>query len=434
MQVMLLKPTKTFLTIFFIGLWVTSSLGQDNKTTQAFQYFNEQNYAAAEPLFKSLIEERPELLMLYYYYGASRTENRKYSEYDLIQLLNADPNEAPTQINYYLGIQYHALNNWEQAIKHYNNFKLNITEEEQAMFKLSEKIQQCYDRENPFMNLTETPIYEGGSFSESNTYSIINEITAGNQSKLKTIEYKVNSQITYYSPEQFRTEEGRYSYEMANEKQLELNAVLNRLEMLRTQYQSARSSEERNRIGQEIIPLETEIYSINEEAAQFFIRAERAENNYWENVTTAEIDDFLAELSSYISINNENNDRQTTSNYDDVYIDPSFLFMNRTEPVREERNKSDELIYKIQIGAYSRGLPANVDRLFQRLSVLRRIENYTDERGVVVYTTGNLTNYEDAEKMHLQVKQEGATDAIIAPYYNGKRITLEEAQKIRNSL
>jgi hypothetical protein len=49
---------------------------------------------------------------------------------------------------------------------------------------------------------------------------------------------------------------------------------------------------------------------------------------------------------------------------------------------------------------------------------------------VVVYTTGNLTNLEDAEKMRNQIKQEGVQDAIVAPYFNEKRIPLEQAKQI----
>ena len=49
---------------------------------------------------------------------------------------------------------------------------------------------------------------------------------------------------------------------------------------------------------------------------------------------------------------------------------------------------------------------------------------------MVVYTTGNLTNYEDAEKMKNQVRQEGIKDAYIVPYLKGKRITLEQAKEL----
>lgn len=448
----------TLLTIFFIGLfvgsWGISCSGQDNKTALALHYFNEQNYVAAEPLFKSLIEENPELLLLYYYYGVSRTENQKYSEYDLIQLLNTNINESPAKINYYIGIQYHAQNNWEQAIRYYNDFKLNSTEEEQNELKLSEKIQQCYDKENYFVNLTETqiapteeefkisyentPVYEHLSFDNfayEKKIQLENHPSSETSKEIKGIEFKVNSQITYYSTEQFKTEEGKYSYEKAQEKQQELNAALNELEILRNQYQSAHNLEEKNHVGQEIIPIEIGIYSIKEEVAQLFIRAESAENNYWENVTEKEIQDFLYELNSYITIDNENHNKQITQNDDNIeFIDPSILFQNKTETVKEEIYNSDEFIYKIQIGAYSKAPPAYIDRLFKKLSVLRKIENYTDEKGIVIYTTGNLTNYEDAEKMHLQVKQEGVENAIIVPYYNGKRITLEEAKKIENNL
>ncbi len=68
--------------------------------------------------------------------------------------------------------------------------------------------------------------------------------------------------------------------------------------------------------------------------------------------------------------------------------------------------------------------------VFSKISVIRKVENYTDEKGVVVYTTGNLISYEDAVIMQKQVQQEGIKDAIIAAYLNGKRITLEQAKEI----
>jgi predicted metal-dependent hydrolase len=253
--------------------------------------------------------------------------------------------------------------------------------------------------------------------------------------KIKTIEFRVNSQITYFSPEQFKTEEGKSFFEKGQEKQDELNAASAKIENLRNQYQLARSSEERNRIGQDIIPLETEIYFIKEEATHLFLQAENEENNYWRNVPEKVIEDFLNEQEKYITSDKGNFEKQAETDFDSEFkIDPSILFQDRVEIIKNQKSESDELIYKIQIGAYSKTLPANIDRLFKKLAVLRKIENYTDERGVVVYTTGNLTNYEDAERMRLQVKQEGAEDAIVVPYFNRKRITLEEAKKIENNL
>ena len=104
------------------------------------------------------------------------------------------------------------------------------------------------------------------------------------------------------------------------------------------------------------------------------------------------------------------------------------------EKVTGNQPKSDELIYKIQIGAYSKGLPAYVERLFKKLSVIRKIDHYTDENGVTVYTTGNLTNLDDALKLQEQVRQEGVEDAFVVPYFNGKRITLKQAKEIAKEL
>jgi hypothetical protein len=111
---------------------------------------------------------------------------------------------------------------------------------------------------------------------------------------------------------------------------------------------------------------------------------------------------------------------------------PSIVPVNRTTSSETDDTTEDELIYKIQLGAYSRGLPAYVKRLFDKLSYIRKIENYTDENGIVVYTTGNLTNYDDAVKMQEQVRREGIEDAYVVPYFNGKRITLNEAKEITN--
>jgi hypothetical protein len=110
----------------------------------------------------------------------------------------------------------------------------------------------------------------------------------------------------------------------------------------------------------------------------------------------------------------------------------SDLFAGRREALEESspRPTRGQLVYKIQIGAFSRGIPASRQRLFDKLAMIRTIENYTDEQGVVVYTTGSLSSLDLAVKMQSQVQQEGIKDAIIVPYFNGKRITLEQAKKI----
>jgi hypothetical protein len=99
----------------------------------------------------------------------------------------------------------------------------------------------------------------------------------------------------------------------------------------------------------------------------------------------------------------------------------------------EEPVVIEQVTYKVQIGAYSKGLPDYIDRLYKKLSVLRRIDHYTDERGIVVYTVGELTSFDDAVKLQNQIRQEGVNDAFVVAYLNNKRISLNEARKLSDN-
>ena len=460
-----IKFLTTIFYFLFSNLLINSAFGQDT-ATKAFQLFDEKNYREAEPLFKQLIEEKPQLLMLYYYYGACRTENQKYSEDDLIQLLNANPDEAPAKINYYLGIQYQALNNWEQALKYYNKFKLNSTPEEQSDLKIAEKIQQCYNQENPYSELVikqPTEITSDSVINIRSTDSInislsnlpekdttiniprdsinLKNITSENVEEIspdtgQKIELTINNQITYYNTNQFKTEEGRTFYEESQSIQNKLDSTLNKIDELRKKYLSVNKSTEKTAIGQDILTLENSTYDMKNQATQLLLKAVKAENEYWKNASEEEIDEFISENEKYQS-NEENiteKPNQTEEKDSIPRINPSLILKDESDAADNEKPINNDLVYKIQIGAYSKGLPTYVERLYKRLSLIRKIDHYTDDRGVVVYTTGNLTNLDDALKMQKQVRQEGIEDAYVVPYFKGKRITLEEAKKIEGIL
>ena len=59
--------------------------------------------------------------------------------------------------------------------------------------------------------------------------------------------------------------------------------------------------------------------------------------------------------------------------------------------------------------------------------LIRKIDQYKDENGYTIYTTGILTNYDDAEEMQKQVQQEGIKNATIIAFKSGKKIPLQEA-------
>lgn len=429
---------------------------QDDKMAKAVQLFDSNKYKEAEPIFKQLLDARPENPMLNFYYGACQTENRMYDTPTLNHLLTAGNGKVPVKIDYYLGIQYQAQGKWEEALRHYNKFRIKTEKTAQDELNLAEKIQQCYNHENPFYPTnsdenTITTISNNDSLTRAENVSLLpegslqNAISETDSLLLKEeldsgepIEFRINSQITYWNTANFRTRQARKSFLEARAKQKALDSGLQKADELREDYRKTTSENEKKIIGQEILSLENESYILKDEVTQLLQRSRNLENNYWQNAPEQELKNFREEtekLAQSAAPEKPKPDSTETMPGTSVIIDPNILLNQlNVNKVTTEQHVKDELIYKIQIGAYSKGLPRYVERLFKKLSLIRKIDHYTDENGITVYTTGNLTNLDDAITMRNQVRQEGVEDAFVVPYFNGKRITLEQAKEIAKEL
>ncbi|HKI87630.1 MAG TPA: hypothetical protein VKA38_01295 [Draconibacterium sp.] len=458
-----MNKTISFLTIVSVLLFsipVTIwSAGQEDKLAKAVQLFESKKYEEAEPVFRQLLDKQPENPMLNYYYGSCQTENGMFSTSVLNYLLKAGEGEVPVKVDYYLGIQYQAQNKWEQALRHYNKFRIKMQKTEQDELKLAEKIQQCYNHENPFFtsNVTESQTNKTTATSKNDSLTAGNTITHRAKDTLQNnfsepdslnmeedlapgmpIEFIINSEITYWNTSNFKTEEAKKIFMEANSKQQELDSGLQKAKELREDYPKATSESEKKIIGEEILSLENETFKLKDEITQLLERSRNLENAYWQSAQEQELADFKAEskkIAQMVSSPEPKEDSAKALPDSNLIVDPNIL-LNKLEikNVKPKQPETDELVYKIQIGAYSKGLPRYVDKLFKKLSLIRKIDHYTDEKGVTVYTTGNLTNLGDAIKMQNQVRQEGVEDAFVVPYFNGKRITLKQAKEMTNEL
>ncbi len=461
------KKTNAHLTIFLFLLFAPSlcfSGVQENSLVKAMLLFEQQNFKEAEPILQKLIEEDPGNLMVNYYYGACRTENHHYGQKEIIYLLKGGTGEAPLETDYYLGVQYQAQNRWDDALKHYNIYKNKVNEQEREEKQLSEKIQQCTDKINPFVSgdieaenvdiLPQAVLRENeqeefnpvisesiktttdsaqtlSSETERDTFPqpiAIPETSNKEKTETPTIHFIINPEITYLNDSHFKTEDGLKSYNEGVKEQEKLTRLTGKTEDLRKQYASSQSYTERQSLGEKILAGENEIYQLQNSSKQSFLQARNAENEFWDTASSEEKQAFISKTEEML---NAKTTKELTEETDTTNIIAPAILLGETDNLTPtEEVTKDELVYKIQLGAYSRGLPAYIKRLFKKLSYIRKIENYTDEKGIVVYTTGNLTNYDDAVTMLEQVKQEGVEGAFIVPYFNGKRITLKEAKEI----
>ncbi|MFW6290386.1 MAG: hypothetical protein ACOC0R_05410, partial [Mariniphaga sp.] len=408
------------------------------------------------------------------YYGAARTENNHFGAEELEHLKKAGEHITPDRLHYYLAIQHHALENWDQALKLYNKFRVSVPEAEQKELELDKKIQLCFNQTNPFDSSSTAPVpavsedtaaeptavaaEEAGTSpalledmelltASANLENVLEEMESQEQHpggslflprealpnlpgvkptipEGDPIQFQVNNFITYLYTSQFKTEEGKNLFEKAGKLELQQKKNIEETETLRKTYSDLTSLEEREAVANKIISLENESLYLEEEIRQTYSRARTTENDYWERADPVSRKNFLMKQEKLLSGLKEE-EPVTKEPEEEILID----FIAPT-PKAAEKTAPSELVYKIQIGAYSKGVPAYKQRLFNKLSVIRSIDSYTDEKGIVVYTTGNLSNYEDALIMRNQVRQEGIQDAQVVPYFKGKRITLEEAKQL----
>jgi hypothetical protein len=493
---MQLKSLVSFTTIIFLLLfapkWSLSELFQENPLTKAILLFDKEKFAEAEPLFKKILDERPDDFMVNYFYGACRTENGHYSDQDLYFLEKASKEVTPLNIDYYLGVQYHAKNQWEKALALYKLYKTAASENDQERVNLNLKIEQCLNKINPFktsetieetvdsavpavtaaeiagvtlettettdeilpasqlhiIDSTITEISEDTSLVhaeqalplEIDSTVILSDKNADEVVKIEIVQpkpaeeqikFNINDEITYILVSNFKTEEGKIYFKEGSLKQKEFDEIVKETENQRGKYKTAKSYSEKEAFGQKILALESQTYELKSVVNELFLQAKSVENGYWQNATPGETEKFKNELTvTAQELNNKNTIQAETITEAPELIIPPVLADDKETERSAPKSKPSGIVYRIQLGAYSRGIPNNMKPIFSKISVIRKVENYTDEKGVVVYTTGNLTNYEDAVEMQNQIRQEGIKDPVIASYLNGKRITLEQAKEI----
>ena len=82
------------------------------------------------------------------------------------------------------------------------------------------------------------------------------------------------------------------------------------------------------------------------------------------------------------------------------------------------------LFYTVQVGVYSR--PVKLDKLYN----LVELNSELTSSGYIRYTSGRYASVEAATSRKAEAISKGVSDAFVTAYYNGKRISLEAAEKL----
>ncbi|MBL7935214.1 MAG: hypothetical protein JNM51_05325, partial [Bacteroidia bacterium] len=122
-----------------------------------------------------------------------------------------------------------------------------------------------------------------------------------------------------------------------------------------------------------------------------------------------------------------NNNNTTTNNVNVVKIKVEGLEVKNTNaysadrPIPLDEKIQDGLVFKVQIGAFKTVLPNNT---FKGLSP---VIAQTTPNGYIRYMAGNFEQYSSANAVKNDLRNLGYSDAFVVAYYNGVRISLNEA-------
>lgn len=248
------------------------------------------------------------------------------------------------------------------------------------------------------------------------------------------IDFQINSDITYLSVKDFVKDDARYAFLEAAQKELEVAALNAKNDSLRNVYTNS-SEDQKQALAAIILKNESKTIALNEEIPQLYQQARHIENAYWQSATEDQINRFQEKINrAKDSLRQVSNLLQQERHQATPPPDTIVMPVPRVLAPKANDAQPAGVIYKIQIAAAKIKLPAPTAKLIKKLSVIRQIENYKDEKGVTVYTTGNLKTWKEAVTMQEQVKQEGVKNPVIIAYKDGKRIAVTDARKITNEL
>lgn len=95
-----------------------------------------------------------------------------------------------------------------------------------------------------------------------------------------------------------------------------------------------------------------------------------------------------------------------------------------SNPIPLDAKIPDGLVFRVQVGAFKSPIPNNT------FKGLTPVNAQTTPNGFIRYTVGNFEKFEDATGVKNDLRKMGYSDAFVVVYYNGQRITINEAINI----
>ena len=100
-------------------------------------------------------------------------------------------------------------------------------------------------------------------------------------------------------------------------------------------------------------------------------------------------------------------------------------------PAITDTTGNSKVVFCVQVGAYSGTIPIDMANKLLQISS-GGIKAHKDDSGITSYTVGSYPDYKTADQMKKELIQDGYDQSFIVAYYQGKKISLKQAQLLNN--
>ena len=108
-------------------------------------------------------------------------------------------------------------------------------------------------------------------------------------------------------------------------------------------------------------------------------------------------------------------------------VTPTETHINSTPVKTSQEKTSSGITFKVQIGLFKNEIPSNLKTIF---STLNGIEQAKNENGLMRYTSGSFSNYNDAKKYKEDLTIKGIKDAFVVAYKDNNIISMKAALQL----
>jgi tetratricopeptide (TPR) repeat protein len=404
------------------------SFGQQTigKETLGTDYFQQGNYEKALPIFAKLAQSYPDNAMYNYYYGVCLIKNDLFETAAKEALLNAVVDKTPANANFYLANYFHALQQWQEAKDFYDRYDKIATKQEKKLLRFDYFVGLCEKKSNPFTPKkgVDTSLFGDAMLKpppkiDEKFFPIPDAL------KKSWFNFQVNEILAYHSIDDFKSEAGKILFTKAWMCTGKNDSLILLTDSLRKVHEGIARVETRLGLVQQIVDCEQKSYQLMREREKFLDQSRVKESAFWDKEGKKAALDYNSAIQERENKLNESKKKveKPIGKIADAEIPKDTIRSETTkspDSVPQQAPKqiqNEEQIFKVQLGSFKNGLlPPAFKKSYAKISKLRRIDKFTDEKKNVVYTVGSFVQFADASKMKDQLVAEGMKGAVVAPF------------------